>query len=105
MPKKKNISHYRGDTYDATLVIDGYTPVAEDVIKFGIRTAFDAEGYLIYKEIDPLDMKLHLTSEETQNLPETAVYDAQITFVDTDGVEHTKTFIYGTFKTGKDVVK
>ena len=105
MPKKKNISHYRGDTYDATLAIDGYTPVAEDVIKFGIRTDFDAKDYLIYKEIDPLTMKLHLTSQETQDLPETAVYDAQITFTDVNNVEHTKTFICGTFKTGKDVVK
>lgn len=103
---KKNIKHYRGDTFDATIVIDNYTPSENDVIKFGIKHTFDDEECVIEKEIDPKTMTIHIDSEETQELEESSfVYDIQITMTDTEGVEHTQTFLYGRFRLTKDVVR
>ena len=100
---RKDLKLYRGDTYDATLSIDNYTPSANDTILFGIKESFDGE-LLVRKEIDPTAMTLHLKSEDTQDLPKRCVYDAQLTFVDDKDEQYTKTFLYGNITVTKDVV-
>lgn len=105
MPRKIDIKHYRGDSYEAVLSIDDYEPVATDEILFGIKVSPDADDYILRKSIDPLSMYVKLTSEEMQVMPEKSYYDAQITFSDVEGESFTKTFIYGKFKCIKDVVK
>lgn len=104
-PIIQDIAHYRGDSYDANIFIDGYTPTENDEILFCIRKKEDSEDFFVEKEINPNTMRLHLNSSETQNLPTKAVYDIQVKFSDEEGIEYTKTIVKGEFNCDKDVAR
>jgi len=113
MATKTKIKFFKGDTYEATLSIEGYKPSSNDVVKFAVKEHYDDNTPLLQKTIDPSDMKLYIASNDTKSFPKNSdrdgywgnyYYDAQISFTDEDNVSHVKTFLYGTLVLQSEVV-
>lgn len=81
-----NITLTRGDTFIAKVNIwskeeDPVTLNEGDQIRFALKTDYDDETVLIYKDIPIETMLLRLDPEDTKDLEfGTYVYDIQVTF-------------------------